>query len=722
MQPLIPYEPDVSTKLAKDGKLTFAGAGTFGCVYQGRYDGVIRFLKAYRDRRGVQDGIRECVVGELLKPQRLPGAHAFWVQIAACASDNAAHMGSLLTREPPKKTSEHDCWKNMRVGGMERFVTALERAGSQLLTDVDGLNDSSRIQSIMFQLAWALTVANNTYGLVHGDLKPENIMFDNTKAQDLVFQVERQRGLADVFGITSTVSVRIIDLGSVSASAARPVEEMYQPRALLGNPTNYSTVHTPIYSAVDVSRDDRRTAYIPEAGDMFALGLIMCAMALDGAALDGSADNEYRMAMRRGHPPFHGRKEYFRDALMREDVVPMIKRTFGKRFEFFQDLVKVLRLMLDIGVPIDPTKDFDSDIQAAAYRAAFNMRSYATERIQAAIIARVGNQGLVLIRRLLDPLPERRLRLGHDAAHVSVLGMSNVLFHRYFASMIVGTKVPAGPYQQINVLPSYNASYARRDVLSDIDGLYRAYQERVASAGRKSGPALAYSTADVVLKSLRPLLSNLKSQDLTQFIDMDVAQQPVRVISQMAAALDNDADTRKTLVKLWKDAPFWQPRSYTLRRVISDRDSPQKMYVSADQTNSSYLEGGYRVRFSNDGRTIAPVGYYYALFQMFLSAAVIHDSTSINVAKKQWKRVSDAYDAQDADFAAIIADAVTQIVPGDGDSVSLTQLTHERLGALEHALNASDADDHLELIGHELGALERSVAALEREKNNRGNL
>lgn len=283
-------------------KIEYIASGSYSFVFRAETkEGTIVIIKLGNLKRRIEDKedapelvtkedmFREGFIGSMLAKDKFPEGYQYWVQTIA--------YGEV------KKSSDHNLQrfidaanaaKNVKKAtilseqlakfGMSNYFVVQENAGNDTLEkwirkQKRAIPDR-QIRLIMFQLLWALHSANSVLGVVHCDLKPENIFVRIVNsAKSTIFSIasgindQNNKVLNDQFVLDfqpEDVEIVLIDVGGAFIDLPASVKQS----GLESHLVTYGKIGTEMFDAPE--RYDTKWS---SASDMFSIGCIMSIMA-----------------------------------------------------------------------------------------------------------------------------------------------------------------------------------------------------------------------------------------------------------------------------------------------------------------------------------------------------------------------------------------------------------------------------------------------------------
>jgi serine/threonine protein kinase len=283
------------------GPYTYIGGGSFGCVFEGLFDGkncIIKYNKIGVDSQeaAFQTGVHEAYLGQIVNKANLPAGRLNWVQTVAFGSC----QGEIPAFVNAKNVSNTACFDSFDNPKAYHLLIVQESAGISLNTWMKNKTfDNAAIASILFQLLWGIQVAHGNFSVVHGDIKPDNIAVEPVKQnQVLRYGIKTKRQDAaemDYFEIPLRkdvdVIVRFLDLGGAFIDLNGTFEKL-----ATAHPYSKEVITTDIFDS-----PDKNTSH---ASDLYAIGMMLATLIFhkSGALVDGV---EYNYVNNR-KPPVSG--------------------------------------------------------------------------------------------------------------------------------------------------------------------------------------------------------------------------------------------------------------------------------------------------------------------------------------------------------------------------------------------------------------------------------
>lgn len=272
------YERDEVLKLVSTfSNISYLASGSFSLAFsatKGNERFVIKLAKLgntpKEKRQSEKELLREGYLGTFLTPSALPSSHQHWIQILAFGKADSEDPRFQVFRKAALGVENDLDRKSERSLLITRF--AGETTMAQWLAAKKGPVGDREAKLIAFQIFWALNAANARYGLVHCDLKPENIMV-NTIPQAQSFDYIIEGG--DRFSIDyrdGDPFIVIIDLGGAYVNLNPPRTKSYP--FVSEDLYKYPEIWTPSFSAPERILSNKHVA----STDMFSVGVILCVL------------------------------------------------------------------------------------------------------------------------------------------------------------------------------------------------------------------------------------------------------------------------------------------------------------------------------------------------------------------------------------------------------------------------------------------------------------
>lgn len=425
-------------------KYTLVGKGGVGCVFKGPVDKVVRIFKLNRNvsLETLRATMHEVIIGNMVH------GLSHWVQTVGYA----IHTGPI-----PVLSLVKDAECTFDNDTDVHVIVVQEVAGEvDLKTYLQRNNPSdTQLRSIAFQLVWALYTASARYGLVHGDLKPQNVMLTFAKTPlTLRYAVYAHSTLplVDMYEMSLAAGapmVRIVDLGGAFMSVpGRTVPDLPAESPFCSDAIETST---PIFRGIDSNQTP--------ASDLFALGITLLHMVCSGTSV----------------------------------VLPeQVARN--------KEAGQVMALVRAVGQTITPAQQL-SVMQETGVEIAGLTPDLIRQRMN-------DSSGLLLVQDLLQLDPAERLKMG--IPRPPPYGICNALLHPYFETYHYAEVQPLPAEEASIVLSTFRFGYlaphpnaASSVAVAYADHVY-AYYARHTESGLEStrdrlaaeggGPAAAIST------------------------------------------------------------------------------------------------------------------------------------------------------------------------------------------------------------------------------------
>jgi serine/threonine protein kinase len=272
---------ELISKLSPDpADYRFAGAGGYGCVFIGPFDGnancVIKYdapMDVAKDGREFNElSAHEGIMGNFFT---FPGAREVWVQTIAFGEYTGAVK--VLRKAAKQNGSEKAirCAAHLKDPKNTHVFVVQQSAGEMEMTEWirNKTLPNRQIRQIAFQLVWAMYVVGSEYGVVHGDLKPQNIMVtpaDKPTTLHFGIRPKTKTGSMETFSVPFEKGdplIRIIDIGGTYLNLGEKTAQERSP-----------FFETLTYTDVFASPEFLETETFSAASDLYAIGVIMCVL------------------------------------------------------------------------------------------------------------------------------------------------------------------------------------------------------------------------------------------------------------------------------------------------------------------------------------------------------------------------------------------------------------------------------------------------------------
>lgn len=362
--------------------VTFLGGGGYACAFKGTFRGKQSIIKVFRtdEEDNLIRARREvlgCEIVNLIDDPTWVKTYG-WSETTKDAPDvlkdavNTSSSGSY----------QSECKTSLDKQNVSRLVLVQDVAGEQdlhtLIKSSAAKLPAETVRKIAFQLIWGVFMAQTKLGIIHTDIKPQNIVLKEvTSSERRTYAIRSSTaGKSDVFTIDfqrGDYFATFVDVGNVYMQSTQKKPEDNDLDSVMSD----TTVRTPVYASPEyhTSGDTQKTSF---QADYWALGLSLFAVAV-GAQMYKALDD--------------------------------FSAKGGKK----QQDKEYLKICQEIAASIG---NGNVDMSASPYKNASTL-----------IESHLGSYGHMLLQDLLKLDPVERAEFGLQG---SDYGVNNALFHPYF--------------------------------------------------------------------------------------------------------------------------------------------------------------------------------------------------------------------------------------------------------------------------------------------------